>query len=27
VLVNLGTRSFERLALAWHPSVRGEVPA
>jgi len=27
VLVNLGTRYTERLALAWHPSVRGEVPA
>jgi len=27
VLVNLGTRYAERLVLAWHPSVRGEVPA
>ena len=27
VLVNLVTRYGERLALAWHPSVRGEVPA
>jgi ABC-type nitrate/sulfonate/bicarbonate transport system permease component len=27
VLVNLVTRYSERLALAWHPSVRGEMPA
>ena len=27
VLANLATRMAERRALAWHPSVRGEVPA
>ena len=27
VLVNLVTRYGERLALAWHPSQRSEIPA
>jgi ABC-type nitrate/sulfonate/bicarbonate transport system permease component len=27
VAANLATRTAERRVLAWHPSVRGEVPA